>query len=993
MDSISFKTRARTIDHLGREQIADCPTAISELWKNAYDAYASKVELNIFNGEIPVATLVDNGHGMNLEEFKSKWLVIGTESKASRSLTQESDRLGFPERVKQGQKGIGRLSCAALGSLLLIISKRKNESFVAALIDWRFFENPFLMLDDVYIPIIEFDNKRELPERLPEMFDSLLSNIYGGKDKDLIDPSSAARTLRLANAWSRLEEQETYEGNVSTKEKVLKTAIKDVFDERMFSTWSVWSGDDIHGTAMFMAEIHDDLKAQISLDSYNDGDTASIKARNSLKQTLINFTDPFSKDGEPKIDDFSTSVIVWNGHIQRVIIDDVRSFDLSNLELLEHIVDGVVDDDGYFHGSIKAFGEIIDNVIIKPVRNYKNKSNAKFGKFNVRIGSYEWRKEKSTLPEELNTFFTEQSELYGGVRIYRDGLRVMPYGREDNDYFEIEKRRTLNAGRYFWSNRRTFGRIAITRECNPNLKDKAGREGLLDNTASKLFREVVENILILSADKYLGRNSEIRKEHLEDVAALKSVQKAEADRKKLIVKERKRIKSSIVSNIGTLKCKLQDLKDLQHRYTRVEEISSIEDAKEFKSIVSRYNDEMQSFSLSPVPNNLGSIESDYKDYRRVELEAKGIIKLLDESANIVLSNLSNKTDYDIAIDIFNEKKRSINSAIRKTASLGKDLLQDELSRFSDLIEAQSKIFQNSLTDLLEDLNLERIPLSLVLRKIDDEYQKQIVENNQRLIPYITAIQNIREQIDLEGLAIHSLNESAKWKQEAERLNSLAQLGITVEIIGHEIEGLDSTISRGLSQLRNVPFSEQEKRIFDDVHYAHQSLSDKWRFLSPLKLSGEKVKKNITGKDIYEYINNFFGDAFLLHGISFEMTSAFEFFSINEFPSRIYPVFINLVNNSRYWVCQQDMEDKKILLDFSEGEVFVSDNGPGVDSDDFEQLFTLFFTRKHRGGRGVGLYLCRTNLQPGGHSIRYEINESGKKLSGANFVIKFNGIKK
>lgn len=31
----SFQARAGTVDHLGREQIADTPTAISELWKNA----------------------------------------------------------------------------------------------------------------------------------------------------------------------------------------------------------------------------------------------------------------------------------------------------------------------------------------------------------------------------------------------------------------------------------------------------------------------------------------------------------------------------------------------------------------------------------------------------------------------------------------------------------------------------------------------------------------------------------------------------------------------------------------------------------------------------------------------------------------------------------------------------------------------------------------------------------------------------------------------
>ena len=35
-----FKTRARALDLLGRQQIAGIPTAINELIKNAYDAYA-----------------------------------------------------------------------------------------------------------------------------------------------------------------------------------------------------------------------------------------------------------------------------------------------------------------------------------------------------------------------------------------------------------------------------------------------------------------------------------------------------------------------------------------------------------------------------------------------------------------------------------------------------------------------------------------------------------------------------------------------------------------------------------------------------------------------------------------------------------------------------------------------------------------------------------------------------------------------------------------
>lgn len=35
----NFRTKARAIDLLGRNQIADLPTAITELWKNGYDAY------------------------------------------------------------------------------------------------------------------------------------------------------------------------------------------------------------------------------------------------------------------------------------------------------------------------------------------------------------------------------------------------------------------------------------------------------------------------------------------------------------------------------------------------------------------------------------------------------------------------------------------------------------------------------------------------------------------------------------------------------------------------------------------------------------------------------------------------------------------------------------------------------------------------------------------------------------------------------------------
>ncbi|TQQ44292.1 HAMP domain-containing histidine kinase, partial [Vibrio cholerae] len=121
------------------------------------------------------------------------------------------------------------------------------------------------------------------------------------------------------------------------------------------------------------------------------------------------------------------------------------------------------------------------------------------------------------------------------------------------------------------------------------------------------------------------------------------------------------------------------------------------------------------------------------------------------------------------------------------------------------------------------------------------------------------------------------------------------------------------------------------------------------------------------------------------------SESFKSISLYEQPSKIFPVFINLVNNSRYWVKETEI-DRTIRFDFVDGLVYVSDNGPGVDIDDIDNLFSIFFTKKQRGGRGVGLYLCKQNLSSGGHQIFYEKESNKKILSGANFVIMFKGIK-
>ncbi|WP_038182296.1 sensor histidine kinase [Vibrio rhizosphaerae] len=986
--SSSFKTRARTIDHLGREQIADCPTAISELWKNSYDAYATEVSLHLFDGNIDVAGLLDNGHGMNREEFENKWLTVGTESKTDGFEARPEDRNGLYPRPKQGQKGIGRLSSAALGPLLLLVSKRKDSRFVASLIDWRLFENPFIYLQDIRIPVTEFDHCYQLLEELPGMFDGLMGNIWGDSDDE-------ARNQRLAEAWEMFSERELsvgVEADDTTKCRIENTLIEEVFTERHFNQWQVWRSEADHGTAMFVAGLQDALQALLSSTPLKEAEDYERSYRENFFQTLSNFTDPYSKKGEPATDNFDYSVTAWRGNLPDEILHKEKQFNIANLEDLEHIIEGSVDHEGYFKGRVKVFGEwVAEDYTVKPKQAYKTRKDTAFGPFHLRIGSYEDQIGNTSLPDDLHSMFKQQSELYSGLLVFRDGLRIMPYGRADSDYFRVEERRTKNAGMYFWSNRRMFGRVALTRESNPNLKDKAGREGFIDNKASKLFREIVENILIDVAKKHLGRYSETRKPTIEAIKEQKAQLKAEEDRKKLLSKERGRIRRSIKNNTSRLINHLQKLNELRQSAESRLSINTIDELQALKSEIDQLTEVTQSFSLSPIPPSLGRLEDDYRSYRRSELAAKEIIQQLTSAVNRAIAESQQKTDYEKATEIYRSKLASVNNSITKYATRGREMLSKQQTELDNLVKHCREQYKTVVENELEDLKLEKIPLSKVLTILDEEQEKVEIENAQKLSPYITALERINEEIDLEGLAIHSMNESTKYREELARLHSLAQLGVTVEIVGHELESLDLIIDSSLKSIAETQLNGEQKDYLKKANDAHLSLMEKLRFLSPLKLSGEKISKRISGQEIYNYVNDYFEEQFAKSDVVFSMTKSFASLFVHEYPSRIYPVFINLVNNALYWVQRTENEKRYITLDVNNNEIIVADNGPGVDSDDVEQLFTLFFTRKQRGGRGVGLYLSKQNLQAGGHKIRYETRENYKALPGANFAIEFKGV--
>jgi signal transduction histidine kinase len=82
-----------------------------------------------------------------------------------------------------------------------------------------------------------------------------------------------------------------------------------------------------------------------------------------------------------------------------------------------------------------------------------------------------------------------------GISIYRDNVRVLPYGNRKYDWLGLEFRR-LNNPTLRLSNTQIIGYIAIGSDTNPSLKDQSNREGIVEGQAFDDVKKLI--ILILN---------------------------------------------------------------------------------------------------------------------------------------------------------------------------------------------------------------------------------------------------------------------------------------------------------------------------------------------------------------------------------------------------------------------------------------------------------------------------------------------------------------
>lgn len=173
----------------------------------------------------------------------------------------------------------------------------------------------------------------------------------------------------------------------------------------------------------------------------------------------------------------------------------------------------------------------------------------KAGAFSVILRFYPQVTDYVNLINISRTKLREYLDLNAGLKIYRDGVRVKPYGdpeHPDGDWLGLEKRKGQNpagAGRESWNiaNRQLVGGVFISRDTNVGLQDSSSREGLINGDEFHELKSIVSSCInILEAHYHKSFTKEKNKNKTPD-----STSKAITDNVQVIEKEVADISQSV----------------------------------------------------------------------------------------------------------------------------------------------------------------------------------------------------------------------------------------------------------------------------------------------------------------------------------------------------------------------------------------------------------------------------------------------------------------
>lgn len=218
-------------------------------------------------------------------------------------------------------------------------------------------------------------------------------------------------------------------------------------------------------------------------------------------------------------------------------------------------------------------------------------------------------------------------------------------------------------------------------------------------------------------------------------------------------------------------------------------------------------------------------------------------------------------------------------------------------------------------------------------------------------PTVTAL----DQIEALETDLETLSEQAADQME------VTQLGMAVEVINHEFRHTVQSIRRTLRQLKVWADANPKLRApYTELKTSFDHLDGYLALFTPLQRRLHRTEVEIVGNEIESFLRELFQKRLVDNEIELVATDTFREHVVTGYPSTLYPVFVNLVDNAVYWLSSY-RGGRRIVLDAGADWMAVRDTGPGLPVDLGDDVFAARVTTKP-GGSGYGLFIARQVLE-------------------------------
>ncbi len=444
MEKLKYNISSRATILLGRESVSKVDGAIIELIKNTYDADASICFL-LFDTDNDKIYLLDNGSGMSKETIENCWMMIGTDNKQVNYKSKKN-------RIKSGEKGIGRFALDRLGSKCKMYTKCDKESLIYWFNDWSKFEEKGKTIDQVEADF-EYINKG-FSDIIPDFMLDNLKKYCEENDIDLdLDTGTIFEISGLRDEWTEIEINKVFE--------IMRYLVPPIRQQDYFLFFQKSYREPIINIE---SDVTDEYDYKLNAIVENDEITYTLY-RNEFDLNLI-------PDGIFKMDEFNQFPFTKD-----VFECGKYSKEIKLKELLGNESEELLN-------RIRGVGKFeFEYVFMKLVGREEEKYYCKTVRPNRRI----WL------------------DANAGIKIYRDNFIVRPYGdknSQNSDWLGLDSRKNVNpvaisdkTQNWHVSNSQIFGIVKISRVTNSNILDKASREGIIENEYFSAFTKILLGII------------------------------------------------------------------------------------------------------------------------------------------------------------------------------------------------------------------------------------------------------------------------------------------------------------------------------------------------------------------------------------------------------------------------------------------------------------------------------------------------------------------